>query len=108
MTTPEPQRHWEPRGAPLMAWLIFALAATTLMWPIFSGQFLAGDDQLIAGYAFRDFGATFFKEHGRIPEWNPYLFGGMPFIAAMHGDIFYPTAWLRWLLPTDIGMTLGF
>lgn len=108
MTTPEPQRHWEPRGAPLMAWLIFALAATTLMWPIFSGQFLAGDDQLIAGYAFRDFGATFFKDHGRIPEWNPYLFGGMPFIAAMHGDIFYPTAWLRWLLPTDIGMTLGF
>jgi hypothetical protein len=91
-----------------MAWLIFALAATTLMWPIFSGQFLAGDDQLIAGYAFRDFGATFFKDHGRIPEWNPYLFGGMPFIAAMHGDIFYPTAWLRWLLPTDIGMTLGF
>ena len=73
-----------------------------------SNIILAGDDQLLAGFAFREFGATFFKEHGRIPEWNPYLFGGMPFIGGMHGDIFYPTAWLRWLLPTDVGMTLGF
>lgn len=108
MTTPEAPRPWAPPSATLIAWLVFVLTAVSLMLPMFSGQFLGGDDQLIAGYAFREFGATFFKEHGRIPEWNPYLFGGMPFIAAMHGDIFYPTAWLRWLVPTDIGMTLGF
>lgn len=108
MTTPDTIRSWAPVRPAVWAWLVFALAATTLMWPMFTGQFLGGDDQLIAGYAFRDFGAAYFKEHGRIPEWNPYLFGGMPFIAAMHGDIFYPTAWLRWLVPTDIGMTLGF
>ena len=53
----------------------------------------------IAGYAFRLFGAEEFKATGSIPQWNPYLFGGLPFIAAMHGDIFYPTAWLRWILP---------
>jgi hypothetical protein len=92
----------------MLAWLVFVLAALTLCWPLLEGRFLAGDDQLLAGFAFRDFGATFFKQHGRIPEWNPYLFGGMPFIAGMHGDIFYPTAWLRWLVPTDVGMTLGF
>ncbi len=108
MTTPEAPRSWAPPSATLIAWIVFVLTAVSLMLPMFSGQFLGGDDQLIAGYAFREFGATFFKEHGRIPEWNPYLFGGMPFIAAMHGDIFYPTAWLRWLVPTDIGMTLGF
>ena len=45
---------------------------------------------------------------GSIPQWNPYLFGGLPFIAAMHGDIFYPTAWLRWFLPIDTAMNLGF
>jgi hypothetical protein len=92
----------------MLAWLVFVLAAMTLCWPLLEGRFLAGDDQLLAGFAFRDFGATFFKVHGRIPEWNPYLFGGIPFIAGMHGDIFYPTAWLRWLVPTDVGMTLGF
>jgi hypothetical protein len=49
-----------------------------------------------------------FRATGRIPEWNPYLFGGLPFIAAMHGDIFYPTAWLRWVLPIETAMNLGF
>ena len=73
-----------------------------------SGRFLVGDDQYIAGYGFRLFGAEMFRQTGHIPEWNPYLFGGLPYIAAMHGDIFYPTAWLRWFLPIDTAMNLGF
>ncbi len=73
-----------------------------------SGRFLVGDDQYIAGYGFRLFGAEMFQQTGHIPEWNPYLFGGLPYIAAMHGDIFYPTAWLRWFLPIDTAMNLGF
>ena len=72
------------------------------------GRFLLGDDQYVAGYSFRLFGAEMFRQTGSIPQWNPYLFGGLPFIAAMHGDIFYPTAWLRWVLPVDTAMNLGF
>jgi hypothetical protein len=72
------------------------------------GRFLLGDDQFVAGYGFRAWAADYFREHGRIPQWNPYLFGGLPFVAAQHGDIFYPTAWLRWILPTDTAMNLGF
>jgi hypothetical protein len=73
-----------------------------------AGSFLLGDDQYVAGYSFRLYGAEMFRETGHIPQWNPYLFGGLPFIAAMHGDIFYPTAWLRWFLPVDTAMNLGF
>lgn len=72
------------------------------------GRFLVGDDQYIAGWGFRRYGAEMFRSTGSIPEWNPYLFGGMPYIAAQHGDIFYPTAWLRWILPVDTAMNLGF
>jgi hypothetical protein len=72
------------------------------------GGFLLGDDQYVAGYSFRLYGAEMFRQTGSIPQWNPYLFGGMPFIAAMHGDIFYPTAWLRWILPMSTAMNLGF
>ena len=61
----------------------------------------------IAGYSFRLFGAEEFKATGSIPQWNPFLFGGLPFIAAMHGDIFYPTAWLRLLFPVDLAITWG-
>lgn len=99
---------FQPRRPALTALLVFVLAAATLCWPMLDGRFLLGDDQYIAGYGFRLFGAEMFRSTGRIPEWNPYLFGGMPFIAAMHGDIFYPTAWLRWILPVDTAMNLGF
>jgi hypothetical protein len=61
----------------------------------------------IAGYSFRLFGAEQFKATGSIPQWNPYLFGGLPFIGAMHGDIFYPTAWLRLVMPVDLAITWG-
>jgi hypothetical protein len=91
-----------------LALVAFALAALTLCWPMLGGRFLLGDDQYVAGYSFRLFGAEMFRQTGSIPQWNPYLFGGMPFIAAMHGDIFYPTAWLRWIMPVDAAMNLGF
>jgi hypothetical protein len=32
----------------------------------------------------------------------------MPYVAGMHGDIFYPTAWLRWLLPLTSATNLTF
>jgi hypothetical protein len=91
-----------------LALAVFIAAAMTLCWPMLGGGFLLGDDQYVAGYSFRLYGAEMFRETGHIPQWNPYLFGGLPFIAAMHGDIFYPTAWLRWILPVDTAMNLGF
>jgi hypothetical protein len=99
---------FEPRRAALLAAAVFVLAALTLCWPMLAGRWLLGDDQYVAGYGFRLFGAEMFRATGRIPEWNPYLFGGLPYIAAQHGDIFYPTAWLRWVLPVDTAMNLGF
>jgi hypothetical protein len=103
-----PEKQVEPRWPNLLALVAFALAALTLCWPMLAGRFLLGDDQYVAGYSFRLYGAEMVRETGHIPQWNPYLFGGLPFIAAMHGDIFYPTAWLRWFLPVDTAMNLGF
>jgi len=78
--------------------------------PMWSGKFLGGvySDQFHSGYAFRDWLAHTWKRLGEIPLWNPELFGGMPFVGAMHGDIFYPTSWLRLMLPTGTAMGLGF
>ena len=100
----------EPRAPRLIAALIFTLAAFTLLWPLLGDKVLLGgmhSDMFIAGYAFRLFGAESFKTTGAIPQWNPYLFGGLPYVAAMHGDIFYPTAWLRWIMPVDLAITWG-
>ena len=100
-----------PRLAPLWATLTYAVCTLLLAWPALTGAFLVNprSDQYIGGFPVRDFAAQALKAGQGIPQWNPYLFGGMPYIAAMGvGDIFYPTALLRQLLPVDVGMTWGF
>lgn len=99
-----------PRFALAWASLVYLLCTFSLAYPALAGRFLVNphSDQYIAGYAFREFAATTLRTTGHFPLWNPYLFGGMPYIAAMHGDIFYPTFLLRMVLPTDVAMTWGF
>lgn len=98
-----------PPFASAWAALVYGLCALSLSWPVLTGKFLGNinSDQYIAGYAFRNFAAEYFKAHGAIPQWNPYLFGGMPFVAAMHGDIFYPTFLLRLIMPVGTAMACG-
>jgi hypothetical protein len=57
---------------------------------IFSDMMLFGSDTLLAGVFFREFFVEYFKAHGAVPPWNPFIFGGLPFVDAFHGDIFYP------------------
>jgi len=99
-----------PRFAFGWASLVYAFGTLSLGYPALLGKFLVSphSDQYIAGYAFREFAASTLRTTGQFPLWNPYLFGGMPYIAAMHGDIFYPTFLLRMVMPTDVAMTWGF
>ena len=101
--------HVAPRFASAWAALAYAVCSLSLAWPALTGQFLvnANSDQYLAGYAFREFAASFMRANGSFPLWNPYLQGGMPFVAAMHGDIFYPTFLLRLILPVDVAMSWG-
>jgi hypothetical protein len=99
-----------PARPGLWAALLYALCTMALGYPALAGKFLAGpnSDQFVAGYAFREFGAAMLKATGGFAQWNPFLFGGMPYIAAMHGDIFYPTFLMRMIMPTDVAMTWSF
>src|SRR5215207_8289605 len=99
-----------PRHGGLFAALVYAVSTIALGYPALIGKFLAGpnSDQFVAGYAFREFGAAVLQATGGFAQWNPYLFGGMPYIAAMHGDIFYPTFLMRMIMPTDVAMTWSF
>jgi len=99
-----------PRFAAGIASAVYAAFTLLLAYPALAGQFLLSgrSDQFQAGYAFREYAASMLRAGQGFPQWNPYLFGGMPYVAAMHGDIFYPTFLLRMVLPTDVAMTWGF
>ena len=101
---------FEPARPTLWASLVFAVATLTLAWPTLLGKtlFNSRSDIYTLGYAFRNFAETSFKSGQGIPQWNPYLQGGLPYIGAMHGDIFYPTFLLRLAVGTAEGITLEF
>jgi hypothetical protein len=63
------------------------------------GEMLLGQDTIAAGIMFRKFFVEHIRELGRLPLWNPYLFGGVPTIEAGSGDILYPASILHFVLP---------
>ena len=83
----------------------FGLAAA-LLYDFWSPEvFLAGHDTFTHDYLMWDWGWRAFFEHWRVPLWNPYLFGGWPFIASFAFCPFYPPAWLSAPLPTALALT---
>ncbi|HET9424678.1 MAG TPA: hypothetical protein VFO55_04840 [Gemmatimonadaceae bacterium] len=112
--TPPPDKSveeaFEPDRPTLWASLVFAIATLTLAWPALTGQILfnSRSDQYTLGYAFRHFAEESFRAGQGIPQWSPYLQGGLPYISAMHGDIFYPTFLLRLAIGTAEGITWSF
>ena len=98
---------------PLLPGLLFALGWAVLLGilfaPLWSGGVILnpmsdGKD----GYVTRDFAAQVIAQWGEVPRWNPYIFGGMPFLGAMHGDQVYPiSVALRAMFPAALGIGLG-
>ena len=87
--------------------LVFVLA---LGYPAITGRFLVNpmSDMYGTGYAYRVFGAEALRATGDFAQWNTFILGGIPYIAAQHGDIFYPTFLLRLVLPVDVAITWSF
>ena len=84
-------------------WAFFAiyLVLTVFLFRdfLFSSDMLFGMDTIPDGVYTRQYYKDFHHEYGGIPSWNPLILGGLPFIDAMHGDTFYPGAWIQFLLP---------
>ena len=73
---------YEPRWPTLAAVALLTLWIFLLSLPMWSGAWLAGpsSDQLNTGFAFRSWGAAEWLRTGSIPQWNPMIFGGLPFV----------------------------
>ncbi len=65
------------------------------------GMMIFGDDIHHVYYFFRQFFNGWIAK-GIFPWWNPYLFGGGPFIANPIVNIWYPPNWLFSILPLNI------
>jgi Bacterial membrane protein YfhO len=87
---PRPHSHDRP-GVDLKDW--HCLAILTLLAGLFFRDIILGtayfwEDFLYQNYPFRSFAATSMA-FGQLPLWNPYIFGGMPFLADIQTAVFY-------------------
>lgn len=95
----------------LRAALVYAVCTLALGYQAVAGRFLvsSSSDQFATGYAYRQYGAEVLRTTGEFAQWNPFILGGIPYVAAGGaGDVFYPTFILRLLLPVDVAITWSF
>jgi hypothetical protein len=76
-----------------------ALVVVLFAGYLFSDDLLYGSDSIPSGLAFRGLLVDFVREFHELPRWNPYILGGLPFLDATHGDTFFPTSLLQFVLP---------
>jgi hypothetical protein len=85
--------------ADLLCVLGLVLLPFLLFWPVTLGlRVFAQGDLFTYNYPLLHVTAEQWKE-GRVPLWNPYIFGGTPLLAAIQGGVFYPPNALLLLKP---------
>ncbi len=72
---------------------ILALAVAAFFYPVFRGEVLFFGDNLSLKLPNAIYAATRLRQ-GELPFWNPYLFAGIPFLADISTQVFYPLSWL--------------
>src|SRR5579862_2926161 len=106
---PSDSPPYTPAHPDLAALGFMCLWIAILSLPMWTGQYVAGphSDQYITGWAIRHWGAEQWRATGHIPLWDPERLSGVVVVAGF-GDLFYPTAWLRLVMPTTIAIDLAF
>ncbi len=101
MTSPAVSEDRErlPAWAPPVVFAVLTLAVFRGYLVAAPGEMLFGQDTIAAGVMFRQFFLAQVALLGRLPLWNPYLFGGVPTVEAGSGDFLYPTTILHAFLP---------
>ena len=78
--------------------LLVLLVAAFFVDPLFRGRTWSLHDIEAQGYPFRHFFQEMVRD-GRLDLWNPYTYGGMPFLGDLQNGVFYPLNWLNFALP---------
>jgi hypothetical protein len=85
-------------------WLFAAAAGllTLLLYREFildGTAMLYGDDMVNEGFQLRSFGVEEIRRGRGFPMWNPFVYGGQPYLAILPGPVFYPSSLLYLVMP---------
>ena len=90
-----------------LAAVALALAPLVYFWPALAGRIvLCPDDGLIFNVPLRVAAANIVRG-GSLPLWNPYIFGGMPLLAAAQAGLLFPPNWFYLILSAPAATNLS-
>jgi len=95
-----PVRKFRYLSSPAIPYFIIAIATFIYFFEIVFGQKFLWEDILYQYYPFHYFLFNNLR-HLSIPLWNPYMFAGMPFLADIQTQVFYPLNWLFALISSQ-------
>jgi len=58
------------------------------------GRMLFGTDMIDQAFQLREFGVEEIRSGRGFPLWNPFVYGGLPYLAVLPGPVFYPSSLL--------------
>jgi hypothetical protein len=105
-----PRRSFAEHPLPkIKSWMVACIFF--LMTLVFHSSILFGDkflweDFVEQEFPFRTLAATSLA-HGILPHWDPYIFGGMPFMADIQAAFWYPTNLLQTLFVSNGHLSAG-
>lgn len=70
-----------------------------------TGQVMAGHDMIGNYYIYWEVVRETLRA-GRLPLWEPDIFGGFPFLAQPQQNTFYPPNWINLIVPVRIGVSV--
>lgn len=100
--------QWIDRRPGLAAGLLFLGLGLVFFGRVLvpsEGQVLAGHD-MVGNYNIYWETVRDALRAGRLPLWEPNIFGGFPFLAQPQQNTFYPPNWVNLILPVRIGVSL--
>ncbi len=87
----------------LFPWLLIAVLGLVFFWPLVlhpNEILYSGNSDFLAFHLpAKHLLVDSFQETGEVPLWNPYTFGGMPFVGDHQSSAFYPFHWPLYVLP---------
>ncbi len=89
------------RRAPWL-FLAAALLATLLFFAAFvtdRGAMVFGTDMVSQAYQSRAFAVQEVAAGRGLPRWNPFVYGGVPYLSALPYPVYYPTSLLYFVIP---------
>ena len=101
-TAGNPRRHRVPVG--ILALLAILMFGDVLVRP---GRVLSelGTDLSSQFLPWLEFGFGQLR-HGHLPLWNPYIYGGIPYVGGFQSALFYPPNWVHLLFPLTFAINL--